>query len=246
MKTVSILAASAFLASGAAAATAYGERKLIVGGEAVPTNSKLYTVGIREDPFDPNFCAGALISLTHVLTSPNCVNGTSPSLWVSVGSNYIIGVDGEMNKVVSAKTHPKFDNDYVSYAFAVLELELPVNKVKPVQLADADDPHVEVGTVVTSVGLGFTSVSSDGSVQSELQRMDVRLWGEEECSSRSEATLCGSAGEGKGVCLGDSGNPLIVESETGKDSDDVLLGVLVGSEFAAETLEMAKAATMST
>lgn len=72
MKTIAV-AAFASVTLTCAIAT-HTERRLILGGETVSAGTKSYNVGLHHDASHGIFCGGALISPTHVLTSPECIN----------------------------------------------------------------------------------------------------------------------------------------------------------------------------
>ncbi|RLN50224.1 hypothetical protein BBJ29_010062, partial [Phytophthora kernoviae] len=199
------------------------ERKLILGGETVPAGTKTYTVGLRMFEDSNDFCGGALISPTHVLSASQC-NGFGDIRWVSVGSHYYNGTDdGEQIKVVAIMNHPDFAEGSSDYM--VLELE-NATSFQPVKLAAADDSDIKQGEWATTMGWG--SMVENGTQAEELQRLNVELWSNDNCSRTlniNNTMVCAGGIEDEDACSGDTGGPLIIESSCGDDSKDVLIGL---------------------
>ncbi|KAG7386622.1 hypothetical protein PHYBOEH_008622 [Phytophthora boehmeriae] len=230
MKSLSVLSVVfAFVAN------AYGstiERKLIVGGDVVPANTKTYTTGLRATAGGNSFCGGTLISPTHVLTASHCV--TYDIRWVSVGSHFRNGTqDGEQIRVISIMNHPKYqENVKNSDDFMVLELAKP-SSFKPVKLAAADDSDFAAGKWATTMGWGIDA-ETNGTNPYELERVDVQLASDEACANYAtvdSSMVCAGGVLGKDSCNGDSGGPLIIESTAnGNSTEDVLVGVVSWSK----------------
>lgn len=223
MKVLSVVASAAIAASCVAGNTnVHVERKLILGGETVPAGSKTYTVGLRVFEDSNDFCGGALISPTHVLSSSQC-SSFGDIRWVSVGSHYFNGTDdGEQIKVVAIMNHPDYAEGSSDYM--VLELQ-NATSFQPVTMAAPDDSDIKPGKMATVMGWGYTS--ENGTQAEELQRLNVELWSNDNCSqtvSINETMVCAGGIEGQDACSGDTGSPLVIESPT-DDSDDVLVGL---------------------
>ncbi|KAF4315402.1 hypothetical protein G195_011081, partial [Phytophthora kernoviae 00238/432] len=120
----------------ACAVNTYGsniERKLIVGGDVVPANTKTYMTGLRATIGGNSLCGGSLISPTHVLTASHCVG--YDIRWASIGSHFRNGTqNSEQIRVISIMNHPNYsENVLFSDDFLVLELAKP-SSFKPVKL----------------------------------------------------------------------------------------------------------------
>ncbi|CEG39157.1 RxLR-like protein [Plasmopara halstedii] len=204
-------------------------RQLILGGSKVKSNTKTYTVGIRNTTDGDNFCAGALVSSRHVITTVLCTyfgtDGFGPR-FVSVGSHNLNGrLDGEQIEIASIKTHKKFDDQTLSYDFALLTLKSP-SKFKPITLPKADNSDITPNMMAQVMGWGQTSYEND-KLSDDLRGVQVPVWTNDECRPHftcDESALCAGGKKNQDACIGDSGAPLIKENGAG-DSDDVLIGL---------------------
>ncbi|RLN48158.1 hypothetical protein BBJ29_000279 [Phytophthora kernoviae] len=142
----------------------------------VPKGEKTYVSGVRSVADNDNFCGGALISPSHILTTTSCI--TKNIRWASVGSQYYTGTeDGEQIKVVSFIPHPN-NTGYVS-DFLILELEVETN-IEPVKLDSGEKSVVQPGLLVGRLGWNDTTAEA---VQSKfLHSVEVQLIGNKECS----------------------------------------------------------------
>uniref|UniRef100_A0A4W5LPS4 Peptidase S1 domain-containing protein n=1 Tax=Hucho hucho TaxID=62062 RepID=A0A4W5LPS4_9TELE len=154
-----------------------------------------------------NYCGGAVISPTTILTAGHCADGDWIE-YVSIGSHYLSGSkDGERIKVKKIVHHPKFDMDTMVYDFAILELA-NATTVTPIEvLFDEKDAAGAPGVLGMARGWGTTS---SGGTQSNpgLTPVDVTM-------------ICAGGVKGEDTCQGDSGGPLTVT----KNGKDVLVGL---------------------
>ncbi|KAI9980443.1 hypothetical protein PInf_026303 [Phytophthora infestans] len=223
MRVVPTLAAAS-LALGAVAGE-HVERQLILGGSEVPIGTKTYATGIRSTADGNAFCAGALVSPTHVLTTAACT-GFEPPKFVAVGTHYINGTkDGEQIKVVSAQNHTLNNASSASYDFALLTLEKP-SKFSPIKLPNPDDSDIVAGMWTKVMGWGDTSYPN-GTRSNELQSVGVEVWNNEDCARLfvvDNSSVCAGGAPGRDACVGDTGAPLVKEKGQG-DADDILIGL---------------------
>ncbi|KAG2524172.1 hypothetical protein JM18_005134 [Phytophthora kernoviae] len=142
----------------------------------VPKGEKTYVSGVRSVADNDNFCSGALISPSHILTTTSCI--TKNIRWASVGSQFYTGTeDSEQIKVVSFIPHPN-NTGYVS-DFLILELEVETS-IKPVKLDSGEKSVVQPGLLVGRLGWNDTTAEA---VQSRfLHNVEVQLIGNKECS----------------------------------------------------------------
>ncbi|POM61303.1 Serine protease family S01A [Phytophthora palmivora] len=179
---------------------------------------KPYVTGVRSTKDGTNFCAGALIGPSHVLTTASCIPNNIR--WVSIGSDSYTGADtGEQIKVVAFLVHPNntgFQND-----FLILELE-EESTLTPVIM----DPATTIVTSGTKGGrLGWNDTTAEAVQSRYLQSVEVQLVSNEICSTEltiDETNLCSRGVSATKSCMGDEGGAVIVQ----KKKRDVLVGLV--------------------
>ena len=202
----------------------------IAGGNETEIGKHLYVTGLREEATGPNYCGGAVIAPTTILTTSRCTNRDWIQ-YVSIGSHFISGgLDGERIKVKNIVLHPKYDSDTKVYDFAILELA-NATTVTPIEiLFDEKDPAVAPGVLATARGWGATSPG--GSLSSVLKEVGLKVWSNKDCQAAFDMVnpsltpvdvtmLCAGGVKGEDTCSGDIGGPLTVT----KDGKDVLVGL---------------------
>ncbi|OWZ05253.1 Serine protease trypsin-like protein [Phytophthora megakarya] len=186
----------------------------------VPKGTKTYTVSLQTNALDASFAAGILISPIHVLAGGASI--ADDIRYATIGSHYNNGTeDGEQIKVVAIINHPNMSEitEY-SYDFMILQLEKP-SSFKPIAMTDRSD--VKVGQIVTK--LGWYNTAGQGQNAVELQRADVELISNEECSNQifvDDSKMCSRPIGTQNACTGDYGGPVIVEGSGG----DILVGMV--------------------
>ena len=171
--------------------------------------------------FASKVCGGTLISPSRVLTSATCLKQTGVPSFVRVGATNPI--NGVLASVRCAKTHPDYQmvgTETILHDVAILKLKAPVNDKTSVRLNA--NPNYPSGTAtLTALGMGVSS--------NQLRRLDMEFVSTSNCQSDYNSNsiirgngihLCGQARD-KGMCLGDSGSPLM-------DDDDPSTAVQVG------------------
>ncbi|GMF11230.1 unnamed protein product [Phytophthora lilii] len=198
---------------------------------------KPYVAGIRSTKDGANFCAGALIGRSHVLTTASCIPNNIR--WVSVGSTSYTGAkDGEQIKVVAYLVHPNntdFQNDFV-----VLELEKETS-YKPIVM-DPAKSIVKAGMKGGRIGWNDTLAQA---VQSRyLQSVEVELVSQEQCAAEltvDESNLCSRGVSATKSCMGDEGGAVIVK----KKNHEVLVGLVSSNAGCGEVGGMSVYARVS-
>ncbi|EQC33794.1 hypothetical protein SDRG_08477 [Saprolegnia diclina VS20] len=203
----------------------------VFGGKEAEIGKHLYVTGRREDETDQNYCGGAVISPTAILTTSYCIEDDNIN-YVSIGSHYLSGAkDGERIAVKKIVQHPKFNDDTMVYDFVVLELA-NATTVTPIEiLFDENDPAVAPGAVATARGWGTTSVL--GPHSDVLKDVDLKIWSNKDCQAAFDnlhnpsltpadvTMICADGIKGEGTCDDDEGGPLTVS----KDGKEMLVGL---------------------
>ncbi|KAH8382111.1 hypothetical protein KR009_001961 [Drosophila setifemur] len=171
-------------------------------------------------------CGGSIISRQFVMTAAHCTDGRSASqLSVQYGVTKINATGPNVVKVKKIIQHESY-NPYNNYAndISLLMVEVPFEfdgvTVAPVTLPDLSyaTPQTDAGGNGVLIGWGLNATG--GTIQSTLQQVGLKIYSDEECTTRHEGRtdpryhICGGVDEGgKGQCSGDSGGPLIFNNQ---------------------------------
>jgi secreted trypsin-like serine protease len=193
----------------------------IIGGDASTEGSWPSTVSFLSDN---QFCGGTLVDRRWVVTGAHCLYDSSNKLipvekmLVLAGSVFLNSGDMQKIMVTNAFPHPQYSNSGLDYDIAVLELA-----------SDAQSPAVPMelnsvvpvpGVMATVVGWGVTDTTST-SVVNNLREVELPVISNETCNAPESYDglitanmLCAGYPEGgKDACFGDSGGPMMVQTD---------------------------------
>ncbi|MEV0120362.1 serine protease [Streptomyces sp. NPDC050703] len=206
---------------------------VVIGGGPVQVSDHPWVVAIASrDRFggarSGQFCGGAVVSRTTVLTAAHCVGsdvlGTSLSevrdLKVIAGRNDLRTSEGSEITVSSVKANPEYDSSTNSGDAAALTLAEPLPESYVIPMAGKGDAAYRAGTAAHVYGWGDTT--GGGQYANSLHAAQVHVFADTVCeeaypgSSDGKFTvatmLCAGEREGgKDACQGDSGGPLVAQ-----------------------------------
>ncbi|KAE8371401.1 trypsin-like cysteine/serine peptidase domain-containing protein [Aspergillus bertholletiae] len=190
----------------------------IVGGSDASANDAPFTVAIISSGWlgSSHICAGSLIGPKTVITTAQCVDGSSASsLKVRVGS-LEHGTGGKLNQVTSVIKHPNYNTNTLDYDYGILWLTNAVTDIDPVKIA-TESPLT--GTPVSLYGWGQTGKLLKENSRT-LQRLDTTYISSSDCRSAwsdinpvTGRMNCDAAPEKQqGSCAHDQGGPVVSEA----------------------------------
>ncbi|NBM14157.1 trypsin-like serine protease [Streptomyces sp. GC420] len=204
---------------------------VVVGGAPVPIAENPWVVALASrDRFggerSGQFCGGAVIAPTKVLTAAHClapeVLGSPvalvPDLRVIAGRENLRTGTGVETPVSSVRVNPAYDagTNAGDYAVITLAQPLPAGYVLPV--AGRGDAAYRPGTPAQVFGWGDTTGA--GHYASVLHAAQVHVLDDQACERaypggpygryQADSMVCaGEAAGGRDACQGDSGGPLV-------------------------------------
>lgn len=201
----------------------------IVGGHEVQPEGKYpWIVGLIKadvsDLYQGQFCAGALISPTWVVTASHCVFTDTGSPLLPTELDVVLGVHdlstdiGQRIDVKRIITHPAYNSTTFDNDIALLELNSSSDYQPLFLFSGIPTENILAsltGEISTIIGWGATS--ADGLQYPEtLQEVQLPIVSNAVCSiymsGITEQMLCaGYSTGGKDSCFGDSGGPLVVQ-----------------------------------
>ncbi|MFB7908189.1 trypsin-like serine protease [Kitasatospora sp. NPDC056076] len=218
------------LAALGAAGPAQAQRR-VVGGATVSTADHPWIVALASrqqfgSGRSGQFCGGALVTPTKVVTAAHCFYDEAkgrvdrPGLKVVVGRDDMRGSAGHEVAVQRIWVHPDYNFAANMNDVAVLTLDESQGSRPVVELVgQGESGPYAAGTAAQVYGWGDTSGRGDYSPV--LRRVDVPIVADQTCAhaypggqdGKFDARGMVCAGEekgGKDACQGDSGGPLIV------------------------------------
>ncbi|MFF4926115.1 S1 family peptidase [Kitasatospora sp. NPDC001261] len=203
-----LLAAAGLVAVAATPAVA------VHGGSDTTTRSHPFVVAL-ETAAGEQWCTGALIAPTKVLTAGHCVaEADDPgTLRVIAGRTDLTGTGGQVRRVKGYRVDPRYTPG-LDHDSAVLTLDRPLPQ-KPVRVArQGDEALYRNGRTATLLGFGRTGSDGPGT---HLKQAVLTLAPPASCDPYTEPgdspllKVCGlpKAGTTDSVCKGDSGGPLV-------------------------------------
>ncbi|MFD6416541.1 S1 family peptidase [Streptomyces sp. NPDC060194] len=232
MRRPLVLAAAAAAASLTLPAPASADGA-VIGGEPAQITASPWTVALSSrdrfgDERSGQFCGGALVGPTTVVTAAHCLGRDVlgvplrrlTDLTVLAGRTDLRGDAGREITVRSVRINPAYDPASNAGDLAVLTLAEALPAEDAVPLARAGDPAYRPGTRATVYGWGDTT--GRGDYATSLRAASVGVLPDTTCERaypgdgngtyRRRSMLCAGETEGgRDACQGDSGGPLVAE-----------------------------------
>ena len=183
-------------------------------------------------PID-SFCGASYLGDKWAVTAAHCVKGLpAHSLVLNLGGHDLETDQENIVGVDRVYVHSDYNEETIQNDIALLELSSEPQNLVPVEIADMDllTDAIDQRLTVTALGRGLQialSPDDDGAGLegvSELYELDVKLTSNSQCNNflqnffdedlgisvTGDMICAGDFQEGKGICFGDSGGPLIL------------------------------------
>jgi secreted trypsin-like serine protease len=189
---------------------------MIVGGTTVPNGTYPFVayVTLYRNGMPDASCAGSLIDQDSVLTA-HCLKNTTGAVVVVGRTDLRKKIRGQEIGASRPFIHPRYVG--TGYDAGVLKLRRPVEGIKPIKLATANQNNLETpGRKLTVAGWGL--MGFNGALPNRLRQAQVPVVSDRRAERSYDALLEPSgyvppimiaAGNSKvNACVGDSGGPL--------------------------------------
>jgi secreted trypsin-like serine protease len=186
------------------------------------------------DMYSAQYCSGSLIDDTWVLTAAHCVEGqTASAIEVAVGVFDLEHFSGNRTSVESIYMHPEYNKASHKNDIALLELKQassqPIITLFSGESKEEAPPSM-LGRMLTAIGWGMADGRGIWYWPEKLRQVNLPVRADSDCnniypipaSPLSSSQICAGYYEGKDVCNGDSGGPVVSQI----DGDWVHIGLV--------------------
>ncbi|XP_026462553.1 chymotrypsin-2-like isoform X2 [Ctenocephalides felis] len=169
-------------------------------------------------PLGSHFCGASIVNERWILTAAHCAKMFSHHfVKVVVGTNHLFEEDGQAYFAEEIIPHENYTatgiHDHDIALIKVSENIVFNDKVQPIKpLKD----YIKGGEELKTTGWGLMD-SNNIIPPNDLQELTVKALSNEECTNLSDFTpttqLCAFRNKGQGICMGDSGSPLVYNNQ---------------------------------
>ncbi|KAJ3656027.1 hypothetical protein Zmor_015132 [Zophobas morio] len=160
------------------------------------------------------FCGGTLYNQEWVLTSGHCVYNAI-LFTIQLGSAKLEGEDPSRETVATSEyiIHPDFNPNTITNDIGLIKFRMPIQYTDYIRPINLPIRATQESELVISTGWGQTS-DTDAQLSNVLQNVVLTSLSNEECrtvygNQITETMICAAGNYNEGICIGDTGSPLI-------------------------------------
>jgi secreted trypsin-like serine protease len=218
---VTVAVTSAGLASPAGAERAPTQRYIVNGTDAAPGAWPWIAVLLKKHPTQPGayfqYCDGALVAPSWVLTAAHCVASGAPPMpdAVVIGRQTASDTDGDFNSAAQVIVHPSWNPMTTENDVALVKLATPSPQPTLPLIRHEQGSLWSPGTTGQVIGFGDTRSDLSPSPPDTLQQAPQTVITDAACAAEYpdggfvSATMVCTALTPQTPCFGDSGGPLM-------------------------------------
>ena len=194
----------------------------IMGGTEAKTGDWPWIVAIlraaESDTYRAQYCSGVLIDSTWVLTAAHCVSGFSAAdIELAVGAYDLSSFSGPRIAAKRLIVHPDYNTSQINNDIALIELTQASSQSTISLFSGQSNDNIPAdltGVILTALGWGMADSGSNWYYPEKLRQVDLPVVSNSYCNTIYSTTLgagqlCAGYYEGKDVCNGDSGGPVV-------------------------------------
>ncbi|GAB0090074.1 hypothetical protein DMENIID0001_047400 [Sergentomyia squamirostris] len=191
----------------------------IVGGQSAASGQFPYQVSVQETERSHS-CGGSIVSSTWILTSAYCTLDKEPGKTTILAGSHLITLGGTRYGIDKIVSHPDYNSKTFQNDIGMMRTDSLIiftELIQPIKIA-----LTEVATEVEAVASGWGILAYPGALANNLQYLLVTIIDNDTCQSLHTATnaaklnagsMCARPIRGTGMCAGDTGSPLVTETE---------------------------------
>ncbi|MCZ7535176.1 MAG: trypsin-like serine protease [Acidimicrobiia bacterium] len=226
-----MVALLAVAAAGPADADGSIEHRVVNGSRAdseqYPFLAAVLSSGIA-DPFAAQFCGGAVVAPSIVITAAHCVEDF-PAIDVLINTDRLVAGHGDRIPVASIRVHPRWEPTTARNDLALLYLASPSTARRVQVIQSASDFRAAPHETARVAGYGCveydTGTGACNGYPDRMYKTSLPLLSDGECRAalgpdfHAGTMRCAGStsvtGRAPDACFGDSGGPLVVKGPVG-------------------------------
>ncbi|XP_059622759.1 chymotrypsin-2-like [Phlebotomus argentipes] len=193
----------------------------IVGGYSAAPGQFPYQVSIQTPEYVHD-CGGSIVSASWILTSAVCARTKVVGESTAVVGSHLISDTGSRYDLERIEIHPDYSSKAFQHDVGLMKtatLIVFTDLVQPIRIATT-----KVMGDIEAIASGWGTLAYPGAQADNLQYLPVTIIDNELCSTLHTSTnaaklhsgaMCAQPVRGTGMCVGDTGSPLVTKIASG-------------------------------